>query len=113
MAKQYIVDGNLNHDNRLYKTGDPIVLEDKEAEQLLAVGRIKDAAEVAAAAAPTVPQEQPQQTIQAAAQTQPEQTQPAANQQAQQASPAAHTATPQQPKQPTPEEIAAAAASEE
>lgn len=41
MAKQYIVDGNLTHDRQPYKTGDKVMLEDDQAAQLLAIGRVK------------------------------------------------------------------------
>jgi len=45
MLQRYIVEGMLDHDRVIYKTGDTLTLEDAQAEPLLAIGRVKPAAE--------------------------------------------------------------------
>jgi len=58
MAEQYMVDGNLIHDQEQYRTGDMIMLEEEQAQPLLAIGRVKPAPQDIASpqepAAPTV-----------------------------------------------------------
>lgn len=40
MDKRYVVEGNLDHDNRRYDTGDIIVLNEAHAALLLDIGRV-------------------------------------------------------------------------
>jgi hypothetical protein len=100
--QKYIVDGNLKHDSQSYVTGDVIYLEETQAEQLLAIGRVKPAVEdITPPEAPAEPDGFPQRDIPAAPTSQPSLAVPSAP-----AQPAVPQIDLQQPKQPTPEQIA-------
>jgi hypothetical protein len=109
MQKRYMVDGNLKNDSQYYNTGDIIVIDEAQAAPLVAIGRLKQAVEDITppqASAQATPDGFPQRDSDVP--PAPQQSAPAPAQPAQQAVP---QVDPEQPKQPTPEEVAATAAS--
>jgi hypothetical protein len=102
MQKKYIVDGNLKDDTGYHATGDMLLMDEDQAAPLVAIGRLKPAAEdITPQSAPAAPDGFPDRNIGQAA---PANQTPAAS--AQPSQHAVPQVDPQQPKQPTPEQIA-------